>query len=175
MVTPPASGSQYATITAQSPPVGPSGVGNYYVQVQVDNINSALTSVAAPGSGLSAPIFTYSVLVPIITSVAPQTPVAAGGSITINGYNFVTGVTVGFCPVTNTAPYYSASCVAAGGNVGGPTAVTPVSTTQIVATVPNLGGASGTVYFPIVALPPYSGADQPGNPYNEPADEFTYS
>ena len=31
-----ASGSPYATITAQSPVVGPSGVGIYYVQVEVD-------------------------------------------------------------------------------------------------------------------------------------------
>ena len=176
VVSPPQSGSQYATITAQSPAVGPSGVGTYDVQVEVDNLYSTLTSVAASGSGLAAPVFTYSVLVPIITSVTPQTPVAPGASIAIDGYNFVNGVTVGFCQQTNTAPYYNTNCVNSGGTAGGsPVAVTPVSTTQIVVTVPNLGGASGTVYFPIVALPPYSGADQPGNPYNEPADEFTYS
>jgi len=174
VVSPPQSGSSYATITALSPPVG--GAGTYYIQVQAGNQSSQLSGVAAPLSGLAAPVFTYSVLVPIITSVTPQTPVAPGGSITIDGYNFVSGVTVGFCPKTNTSPYYNASCVAAGGNAGGsPVAVTPVSSTQIVVTVPNLGGASGTVYYPIVALPPYNGADQPGNPYNESADEFTYS
>jgi hypothetical protein len=48
-----------------------------------------------------------------------------------------------------------------------------VNTTQIVVTVPTTLPA-GT-YYPIVGLPPYSGVDQPGSPYNEPADEFVYS
>ena len=162
--------SPYETITAQSPAVGPSGVGTYYVQVEVNNLFSQLPNVA---------VFTYSELVPIITGVTPQTPVAQGGSITITGFNFVTGVYVGFCQQTTTSPYYNQNCVNAGGNAGGlqPTAVTPVSTNQIVVTVPNLGGASGTVYYPIVALglPPYAPQNQPGDPYNEPADEFTFS
>jgi hypothetical protein len=169
-------GSPYQSITALSPPVGPSGQGTYYVQVVVNNQKSPLTSQAAAGSGLWAPVFTYSVLVPIVTSVtpAPPTPVAVGGSITINGYNFVTGITVGFCAVTTTAPYYSASCV--GPNEGGQSQTTNfsiVNTTQIVVTVPTTLPA-GT-YYPIVGLPPYSGVDQPGSPYNEPADEFVYS
>ena len=69
-----------------------------------------MTSPAWPRRvpAFSAPVFTYNVLVPIVTNVTPAPPatVPVGGAITINGYNFVTGVTVGFCPVTNTAPYY---------------------------------------------------------------------
>ena len=170
VVSLPKSGSQYETLTAQSPAVPPSAANStYYVQVEADNEYSLLPNSA---------IFTYGVLVPIISSVTPAPPaeVAPGSSITINGYNFVTGTTVGFCQQTGTAPYYSASCVAAGGNAGGsPVAVTPVSTTQIVVTVPNLGAAAGTYFYPIVALPPYTGQDQPGNPYAESADEFVYS
>ena len=33
------------------------------------------------------------------------------------------------------------------------TVLQPLSTTQLVVTVPNLGGAAGTIYFPILALP----------------------
>jgi hypothetical protein len=171
------SGSPYESITALSPPVGPSGQGTYYVQVVVNNQSSALTNQAASGSGLSAPVFTYNVLVPIVTSVTPAPPatVAVGGSITINGYNFVTGVTVGFCAVTNTTPYYSTSCVGPG--LGGQfqtTNFTIVTTTQIVVNVPS-SLTAGTSYYPIVGVSPYTGAVQPGYPYNEPADEFIYS
>ncbi len=175
-VSPPQSGSPYETITALSPLVGPNGTGQYYIQVEVDNLFSALTASAAPNSGLSPPVFTYSVLVPIITSVtpAPPTAVATGGTITINGFNFVSGVTVGFCPVTGTAPYYDTNCVGpgAGGN-NQTTNFTIVSTTQIVATVPT-SLAAGT-YYPIVASAPYTGSSQPANPYNEPADQFVYA
>jgi IPT/TIG domain len=172
-------GSPYQTITALSPSVGPSGVGTYQIRVEVNGQQSDLTSVAAAGSGLSAPVFTYNVLVPIVTSVTPAPPatVAVGGSITINGYNFVTGVTVGFCPVTNTAPYYSTSCVGSG--LGGQNMVTSsniniVTTTQMNVNVPS-SLTPGTTYYPIVGVSPYTGAVQPGNPFNEPADEFIYS
>lgn len=55
--------------------------------------------------------------------------------------------------------------------------VQPVSTTQLVVTVPNLGGTAGT-YFPILGLPnpPYSGSNyEPALPYVQQADEFSYS
>ena len=174
-VSPP-SGSTPAEITAQSPAVGPSGVGTYDVQVEVNNVYSALTSSAQ---------FTYALFVPVVTSVTPQTPVAPGGSITINGYNFVTGIYIGYCQQTSTSPYYSASCVNPGGGnaAGSPTAVPSqdiVSTNQIVVPVPsNL--TSGAVYYPIVAYgPPSSWGNSgypgtPGNPYSEPSDEFTYN
>ena len=91
----------------------------YYIQVQSNGQSSDFTSQAAAGSGLSAPVFNYGVLVPIITSVTPQTPVAPGNPITINGFNFVTGVTVGFCQQTNTAPYYTpTACLVAGTSEG---------------------------------------------------------
>jgi hypothetical protein len=169
------SGSPYESISALSPPVGPSGQGTYFLQVEVNGKYSALTGTAASGSGLSNPVFTYSVLVPIVTSVTPAPPatVANGGSITINGFNFVTGVTVGFCAVTSTSPYYSTNCVGPGeGGQSQTTNFTIVTTTQIVVTVPTTL-AAGT-YYPIVGLSPYTGSDQPGFPYNEPADEFIY-
>ena len=62
-VSPP-SGSTPAEITAQSPAVGPSGVGTYDVQVEVNNVYSALTSTAQ---------FTYALFVPVVTSVTPET------------------------------------------------------------------------------------------------------
>jgi hypothetical protein len=170
-------GSPYQTITALSPPVGPSGQGTYEIRIEVNGQQSDLTSQAAAGSGLSAPVFTYNVLVPIVTSVTPAPPatVPVGGSITINGYNFVTGVTVGFCAVTNTSPYFSTSCVGSGlGGQNMTTSFTIVNTTQMVVNVPS-SLTPGTTYYPIVGVAPYTGAVQPGNPFNEPADEFIYS
>ena len=175
-VSAPQGSSPYETITALSPPVGPNGTGLYYIKVEVNNAASALTGTAAAGSGLSPPVFTYSVLVPIVTGVspAPPTTVASGGSITITGFNFVTGVTIGFCPVTATSPYYSTNCVGSGaGGNNQTTNFTIVSTTQIVVTVPTSLPA-GT-YYPIVATPPYTGSSQPANPYNQPADQFVYA
>ncbi len=55
--------------------------------------------------------------------------------------------------------------------------VQPVTTNQLVVTVPNMGGTAGT-YFPILGLPnpPYSGSNyEPALPYVQPADEFSYS
>ena len=174
VISQPQSGSIYDTMTAESPELmNPSAVGTYYVQVEVDNEFSAFSNQAAPGSGLSAPVFTYTVLVPIVTSVtpAPPTAVAVGGSITINGFNFVNGVTVGFCPVTGMAPYYSPSCVGPGeGGQSQTTDFTIVSTTEITVTVPSTL-AAGT-YYPIVAVPPYTGSNQPEDPYAESSDEF---
>jgi hypothetical protein len=170
-------GTPYQTITALSPPVGPSGQGTYQIQVEVNGQRSDLTSVAATGSGLSAPVFTYNVLVPIVTNVTPAPPatVPVGGAITINGYNFVTGVTVGFCPVTNTAPYYNNNCVGSGqGGQNMTTNFNIVNTNQIIVNVPS-SLTPGTSYYPIVGVSPYTGAVQPGNPFNEPADEFIYS
>ena len=151
--------SPYETITALSPAVGPNGQGTYYSRSKSNGLDSALTSTAASGSGFSAPVFTYSVLVPIVTGVMPAPPatVAVGGSITINGYNFVTGVTVGFCPVTNTSPYYSTSCVGSGqGGQNMTTNFTIVSTTQMVVTVPS-SLAAWTTYYPIVGVSPIYG------------------
>ena len=51
---------------------------------------------------------------------------------------------------------------------------TIVNTTQIIVNVPS-SLTPGTSYYPIVGVSPYTGAVQPGNPFNEPADEFIYS
>ena len=168
VVSLPQGGSPYESVSALSPPV--SSPAAYYVVVQVGSLTSPTNSNV---------VFTYNVQVPIITSVSPTTPVAPGGTLTINGYNFIANMTVGFCPYlpppSNPAPYYSATCVSNGGN--SMVTVQPVTTTQLVVTVPNLGGTAGT-YFPILGLPnpPYSGSNyEPALPYVQPADEFSYS
>ncbi|MGA2838499.1 MAG: IPT/TIG domain-containing protein [Acidimicrobiales bacterium] len=160
----PQNGSQYETVSALSPPV--SAPAPYYVEVYVNNVPSAPNSNA---------VYTYDVQVPIIASVSPTTPVAPGSTLTITGYNFIANMTVGFCPETTTAPYYDAACVSNGGN--SMVTVQPVSSTQLVVTVPNLGSPSGTTYFPVLALPyPYTGSSyEPALPYLESADEFVYS
>jgi len=168
VVSLPQSGSQYETVSALSPPV--SGPASYYVEVEVNNVYSAPTSAAE---------FAYDVQVPIITSVSPTTPVAPNGTLTITGYNFIANMTVGFCPYlpppANQPPYYDANCVSGGGN--SMATIQPLSTTQLTVTVPNLGGAAGTIYFPVLELPPpYTGSShERALPYVEPADEFTYS
>ena len=167
------SGSTPAEITALSPAVGPSGVGTYDVQVEVNNVYSALTSTAQ---------FNYALFVPVVTSVSPGT-VAPSGTITINGYNFVTGIYIGYCQQTTTTPFDSSSCFNAGGNAAGSPTLVPVSghrehepDRRPAAQQPVVRG----IYYPIVAYGPpsscgnsgYPGA--PGNPYGEPNDEFTF-
>jgi hypothetical protein len=51
---------------------------------------------------------------------------------------------------------------------------TIVNTNQITVNVPS-SLTPGTSYYPIVGVSPYTNAVQPGNPCNEPADEFIYS
>ena len=50
--------------------------------------------------------------------------------------------------------------------------VASLTATQIVVSVPTL--AAGT-YFPIVTLPSAYSSTPPSQPYNEPADIFTYT
>ncbi|MFZ0249039.1 MAG: IPT/TIG domain-containing protein, partial [Acidimicrobiales bacterium] len=140
VVSLPETGSPYESVSALSPPV--SAPAAYYVEVEVNNVKSAPNPAAE---------FNYTVQVPIITSVSPTTPVAPGGTLTINGYNFIPNMTVGFCPyVPNQAPYYDANCVSGGGN--SMVTVQPVTANQLVVTVPNMGGTAG-IYFPILGLP----------------------
>ncbi len=143
----------------------------YYLQIVLQNATQTAQSPLT-----SAAVFTYNVQVPIITSVSPTTPVPPGSSLTITGYNFIPNMTVGFCPYVAQAPYYSANCVNMGGN-SQVTIAQPLTTNQLTVTVPNLGGAAGTIYFPVLALPSSYpiGTYTPADPYLEPADEFTYS
>ncbi len=92
VVSLPETGSPYESVSALSPPV--SGPAAYYVVVEVNNVKSATNSNVE---------FNYTVQVPIITSVSPTTPVAPGGTLTINGYNFIPNMTVGFCPYPHQA------------------------------------------------------------------------
>ena len=164
-VTSPATGSSFETMTALAPAV--SAAGTYYVQVESYNRYSTSQSV----------IFTYNVQVPIVISISTQpatnpTSGGAGTTLTITGANFLTGSTVGFC--ADTGGNYVSACQI---NGTGQTMATLVSLTptQITVTVPTLPG-NGT-YYPIVTLPSqYStGTYPPSQPYNEPADTFTYT
>jgi hypothetical protein len=171
-ILPPPANSTLDTMTALTPSV--STAGSYYVQVEVFNLYSSL---------VNAPVFTYSVQVPIIVSMSSTNgtcPAAngtcnagPGSQITITGANFLTGT--GTCPAT------TQTCVALylnnGGNQSGnainvPTTVT--NSTTITFTVPTNGLTVNAQYFPVVSLPSSFGVPS-SQPYNEPADLFTFT
>ncbi len=152
-------------MTALTPAV--SAAGTYFVQVEVFNVYSVQTSA----------VFTYSVQAPLVVSLTPSNGVS-GTSVTIAGANFLSGSTVGFCAETNgnatnancptttslqTMGTVPASCWQTGGGC---------SATQIIVSVPTL--TAGT-YYPIVTLPSTYSSTPPSQPYNEPADIFTYT
>lgn len=156
-ISPPPSGSTTFTMTALTPAV--SAAGTYFVQVEVFNVYSVQTSA----------VFTYTVQAPLVVSLTPSSGVS-GTSVTIAGANFLMGSTVGFCAETNGNPT-NASCPT---NTSLQTMATVASltATQIIISVPTL--AVGT-YYPIVTLPSAYSSTPPSQPYNEPADIFTYT
>ena len=161
-ILPPATGSPYDTMTALTPAV--STAGPYNVQVEVYNLYSSL---------VNAPVFTYSVQVPLIISLGSTNgscPAANGScsagpgdQITITGANFLTGSTV--------ALYLNNNGSQAGNAINVSSLVT--NSTTITFTVPANGLTVNAQYFPVVTLPSgYTGSSQP---YNEPADLFTFT
>jgi hypothetical protein len=153
------------TMNALSPAV--SAAGTYYIQVEVFNVYSVQTGA----------VFTYSVQAPLVVSLNPTSGVS-GAQVTIAGANFISGSTVGFCAETNGNPTNAncptntssqtmgtvpASCWQTGGGC---------SATQIIVSVPTL--AAGT-YYPVVTLPSQYPGIPASQPYNEPADIFTYT
>ncbi len=143
-------------LTAITPSVNTTG--SYFVQVNT-------VGGSSPDTPNSSFTFTYSVQVPIIFSLSP-TSGPATTLLTINGYNFVQGSKVGWVPVStndqNTTPT----------NLTTPSTVTQSQITVTVPTLPNSPGPS-TQYIPVVIDPsPYNVQSQP---YNESADEFTYT
>ena len=161
-ITAPAAGSTLDTMTALTPQV--SSTGSYYVQVEVYNVYSTQTNASPNTSN----VFTYSVQAPLIVSLSPSSGVAAT-PLTISGANFLTGSTVGFCPVASYS-FTTFSCTVA--QTAG-TVVPPITATQITVSVPTL--TVGTSYFPIVTLPSAYNSTPPSQPYNLPADIFTYT
>jgi hypothetical protein len=151
------------SLTAITPAV--TAIGNYYAQVDTLGGNSTSTSA----------IFNYGVQVPIIIGLSPSSA-GAGTTLTINGYNFLSGSTVGFC--LDTGGNYVANCVSPGGTTNGQIAATVTSLTasQIKVTVPT-GLQVGKSYYPVVTLPSQFSQNTypPSQPYNEPADVFTRS
>jgi hypothetical protein len=170
--TAPAVGATLSTMTALTPAV--SSAGTYYVQVEVYNVYSTQTNTTNPSNE-----FTYSVQAPLIVSISPSSG-ASLTALTISGANFLNGSTVGFCAETN-GNLNNGSCATTTGlqtmgtipsncwqHGGGCTA------TQLVVSVPTL--TVGTSYYPIVTLPsPTYNSTPPSQPYNQPADIFTYT
>jgi hypothetical protein len=153
--------SANGTLTAITPAV--TSTGNYYAQVDTLGGQSASTTA----------IFNYGVQVPIIISLSPSSG-GAGSTLTINGYNFLTSSTVGFC--LDTAGNYSPNCVNPGGTANGQISavIQTLTPSQIAVTVPT-GLVKGSSYYPIVTLPSQYNPTTypPSQPYNEPADVYT--
>ncbi|MGD0743505.1 MAG: IPT/TIG domain-containing protein [Acidimicrobiales bacterium] len=129
------------SITAVSPAV--TATGTYFVTVTTS------TGTAATSSN---DVYTYSLLVPLVSSVSPATGRIAGGTlVTIGGIGFVSGDTVSFTQESG----YSAtgSAIAATGvTVVGSTTITAMSpavtsTGTYFVTVTSSAGTSS--YYPI--------------------------
>ncbi len=166
-VTAPPSGSTTFTMDALTPAV--SAAGTYYVEVEVYHQYSALTTNAE---------FTYSVQAPLVISLSTSpatnpTSGPAGTSLTIAGANFLTNSTVGFCAETNGTPTVGSCPTTTSQQTMG--TITSLTATQIIVSVPTLSTAGAGTYYPIVTLPSAYSSTPPSQPYNEPADIFTYT
>jgi hypothetical protein len=142
------------SLTAETPAV--SSPGNWYVQVDTLGGDSSQTQY----------VFNYGVQVPIIISLNP--PSAATGSITITGGNFLPGSTVAF--------FLDQNGTATGSGISASASVS--SPTSMKVTIPS-GLTPNAQYFPVITLPAPYGTNPntypPSQPYNEPADIFTYT
>jgi hypothetical protein len=120
------------TITAVSPAV--TSPGMYFVTV---------TTPAGTTATGASDVFTYSLLVPIVSSLSPSSGRIAGGTaVTISGTGFVSGDTVSFTQESGYSPVGSA--IAA-------TGVTVVGSSTITASSPAV--ASAGTYFVTVTTP----------------------
>jgi hypothetical protein len=120
------------SITAVSPAV--TSPGTYFVTV---------TTPAGTTATGANDVFTYSLLVPIVSSISPLSgPVAGGTTVTISGTGFVSGDTVSFTQESAYSPIGSA--IAA-------TGVTLLGSSTITATSPAV--ASSGTYFVTVTTP----------------------
>lgn len=145
------------SLTAVTPAV--TVAGNWYVQVDTFGGASIQTSYD----------FNYGVQVPIIISMSPTSAVA-GGQIIITGSNFLAGSTVALYLDQNGSQ--SGSAIPA--SVSASPTITPSSMTFIV---PASGLTPNAQYFPVITLPSVPGYSGPtsSQPYNEPADTFTFT
>ncbi len=162
-ILPPGMGSTYDTMSALTPAVNTAG--DYYVQVEVYNLYSSL---------VNAPTFTYSIQVPIIISLSSNSANATcpaangtcsagpGAQITLTGANFLSGSTISLYLTSN------------GTQSGNPISVssTVTNSTTMTFSVPSAGLTVSAQYVPVVSLPSNGGSSQP---YNEPADLFTFT
>ena len=155
-VTPPPSGSTTDTVTALTPAVSASGT--YYIEVQ------SYTYTSPPNPSVE---FTYNVHVPLVISLSASSG-GTGSPLTITGANFLTGSTVGFCPVAN---YNNNAC---SGSMTNATIASPITSTQITVSVPAMAAGN---YYPIVTLPSgyLSSPFNASQAYNQPADTFAHT
>jgi hypothetical protein len=160
-VSPPPASSSTFTMTALTPAV--SAAGTYYVQVEVFNVYSTQMGTSTQ--------FAYSVQVPLVVSLSPVSG-ATGTQVMIAGANFVSGSTVGFCPVAKYS-FVSFSCTVT--TTAATVSASPALTaTQMYVTVPAMAAGN---YYPIITLPntpAYNGVPA-SQPYPQAADTFTHS
>jgi hypothetical protein len=130
------------TITAVSPAV--ISPGTYFVTV---------TTPAGTTATGASDVFTYSLLVPIVSSLSPASgPIAGGTAVTISGTGFVSGDTVSFTQESGYSPVGSAIAATGVTVVGSSTitvsspAVASAGTYFVTVTTPGTGMSS---YFPI--------------------------
>jgi hypothetical protein len=147
--------SSDTSLTAVTPAV--TAAGNWYVQVDTIGGNSTQPPTLD---------FNYGVQVPIIINLSPSSG-AAGTQININGGNFLSGSTVAF--YLDQGGNQSGSAIPATAVINSPTSMT--------VTVPNSGLTANSQYFPVITLPAIQGYNGPtsSQPYNEPADIFTFT
>ena len=155
-------------LTAISPAVSTTGISypaSFFVEV------NTVGGTGGSSSNLSD-IFTYSVQVPIIFSISP-TSGPAGTTITLNGYNFVSGSTVAWIQVSATDQNAMPSNNAANSQ----SATTYVSGTQLTVNVPTLpnpnGNGNGTTTYVPMVIDPGGNSSIYSQPYNESNDEFS--
>ena len=153
------------SLTATSPAV--TSTGNWYVQVATIGGSSTSTSFN----------FNYGAQVPLVINTTPTTggpsSKPAVSSVSITGSNFLASATsvafyTGSITSTNYCSLFSSGVAASTPNVTSPTALT--------ATIPTgtKGLTKGTGYFIIVATT-VNGTQYCSQPYNQPADTFTYT
>ena len=121
--------------------------------------------------------FNYGAQVPLVINTTPTTggpsSKPAVSSVSITGSNFLSGATaVAFYTGSITSSNYC-SLFSSGVSASTPNVTSPTALTATLPTGSN-GLAKGTSYFVIVATT-VNGTQYCSQPYNQPADVFTYT
>jgi hypothetical protein len=150
-------------ITAVTPAVGSTGT----FDIEVLTVGGTSPMGSPPAS------FSYTALPPLIVSLSPSSggPSTHVTSITLTGENYLTAVgetTVAFYPAAN----WNGTQFAPTTNV--PASISVTSPTAMTVTIPS-GLTKGTTYYPYITISPPGSSTLNSQPYNEQADQFTYT